>query len=110
MRSSCSSHVDEGVKSAMVWCILQSCECLLSAVSQSLWWRSTSMPVGTSGGKVVDDLSRMGWDFGRVMVHMAYFRHACWSPIAGGGSDASISKGMAGEVRNAPRIRLQAVF
>ena len=110
MWSSCSSRVDEGVKSAVVCCILQSCECLVSAVSQSLWWRSTSMPEGNSGGKLVDDLSRMGWDSGRVMVRMAYFRHACWSRIAGGGSDASISIGMAGEVRNAPWIRLLAVF
>ena len=63
-----------------------------------------------SGGKLVDDLNRMGWDSGRVLVLMAYFRHACWSQIAGGGSDASISIGMAGEVQTAPRIRLLAVF
>ena len=68
------------------------------------------MPEGNLGGKVVDDLSHMGWDSGRVMVRMAYFRPACWSRIAGGGSDGSISLGMAGEVRNAPRIRLLAVF
>ena len=68
------------------------------------------MPEGNSGGKLVDDLSRMGWYSGSVIVRMAYFRHACWSRIAGGGSDASISMGMAGEVRNAPRIRLLAVF
>ena len=68
------------------------------------------MPEGNSGGKLVDDLSRMGWYSGRVMVRIAYFRHACWSRIAGGRSDASISMGMAGEVRNAPRIRLLAVF
>ena len=68
------------------------------------------MPEGNSGRKLVDDLSRMGWDSGRVMVCMAYFRHACWSRIAGGGSDASISIGMAGEVRNAPQSRLLAVF
>ena len=52
------------------------------------------MPEGNSGGKLVDDRSHMGWDSGRVMVHMAYFRHACWSRIAGGGSDASISIGI----------------
>ena len=51
------------------------------------------MPEGNSGGKLVDDLSRMGWYSGRVMVRIAYFRHACWSRIAGGGSDASISRG-----------------
>ena len=68
------------------------------------------MPEGNSGGKLVDDLSRMGWDFGRVMVRMAYFQHVCWSLIAGGGSDDSISMGMASEVRNAPRICLLAVF
>ena len=68
------------------------------------------MPEGNSGGKLVDDRSRMGWYSGSVMVHMAYFRHACWSRIAGGGSDASISMGTAGEVRNAPRFRLLAVF
>ena len=110
MWSSCSSHVDEGVKFAVVWYILQSCECLVSAVSQSLWWRSTSMPEGNSGGKLVDDLSHMGWDSGRVIVRMAYFPHACWSQIAGVGSDALISMGMAREVQNAPRIRLLAVF
>ena len=54
------------------------------------------MPVGNLGGKLVDDLSPMGWDSGIVMVRMAYFRHACWSRIAGGASDASISMGMAG--------------
>ena len=68
------------------------------------------MPEGNSGGKLVDDLSRMGLDSGRVMVRMANFRHACWSRIAGGGSDASISIGLAGEFRNAPRILLLAVF
>ena len=68
------------------------------------------MPEGNSVGKLVDALSRMGWDSGRVMVRMACFRHAYWSRIAGGGSDASISMGMAGEVRNAPRIRLLAAF
>ena len=106
--SSCSSRVDERVKSAVVWCILQSCECLVSAVSQSLWWRSTSIPEWNSGGMLLDDHSHIGWDSGRVMVRMSYFRHACWSRISGGGSDASISMGMAGEVRNAPRIRLLA--
>ena len=68
------------------------------------------MPEGYSGGKLVNDRSRMGWDSGRVMVRMACFQHACWSRIAGGGSDASIYIGMAGDVRNAPRIRLLAVF
>ena len=68
------------------------------------------MPAGNSGGKLVDDRSHMGWDSGRVMVHMAYFQHACWSRIAGGGCDASISIGMAGDVRNAPMIHLPAVF
>ena len=68
------------------------------------------MPEVNSGGKLVDDLSRMGWDSGRVMVRMVYFRHTCWSRIAGGGSDASISIRMAGEVRNAPRIRLLDIF
>ena len=68
------------------------------------------MPEGNPGGKLVDDHSRMGWDSGRVTVRMAYFRHACSSRIAGGGSDASISIGMAGDIRNAPRIRLLAVF
>ena len=56
------------------------------------------------------DLSLMGWYTGRVMVHIAYFRYACWSRIAGGGSDASISIGMAGKVQNAPKIRLLALF
>ena len=65
---------------------------------------------GNSGGKLVDDRSRMGWDSERVMVRMAYFRHACWSWIAGGGSDALISMAMSGELRNAPRICLLAVF
>ena len=64
------------------------------------------MPEGNSGGKLVDDRSRIGWDSGRIMLRMAYFRHACWSRIAGGGNNASISMGMAGQVRNAPRIRL----
>ena len=68
------------------------------------------MPEGNSGEKVVDDLSRMGWYSRRVMVRMAYFRHAYWSRIAGGGSDISISMAMAGEVRNTPRIRLLAIF
>ena len=68
------------------------------------------MPERNSGGKVVDDRSRIGWNSGRVMVRMAYFQHVCWSLIAGGGSDDSISMGMASEVRNAPRIRLLAVF
>ena len=30
------------------------------------------MPEGNVGGKFVDDLSRVGWDSGRVMVRMAY--------------------------------------
>ena len=68
------------------------------------------MPEWISGGKLVDDHSRMGWYSGSVKVHMAYFRHACCSWIAGGGSDVSISMGMAVVVRNSPRIRLLAVF
>ena len=68
------------------------------------------MPERNSGRKLVDDLSHMGWYSGSVMVRMAYFRHACWSQIAGGGSDTSSSMVMAGEVRNPPRIRLPAVF
>ena len=68
------------------------------------------MPEGNTGGKLVDDFSHVGWYSGSVMVRMAYFRHTCWTRIAGGGSDAAISMGMAGEVRNAPRIRLLALF
>ena len=68
------------------------------------------MPEGNSAVKLVDDLSRMWWYSRRVMVRIAYFRHACWIRIAGGGSDASLSMAIAGEVRNAHRIRLLAVF
>ena len=68
------------------------------------------MPEGNSGRKLVDDLSHMGWYSGSVMVRMVYFRHTCWSRIAGGGSDATISMGKAGEVQNVPRIRLLAIF
>jgi hypothetical protein len=63
-----------------------------------------------SGGKVVDVLSRIGWCSGSVMVRRAYFLQVCCSRMAGGGSDASTSIGMTGEVRNAPRIRLEAAF
>ena len=62
------------------------------------------MPEGNSGRKLVDDLSGIEWYSGRVRVHIAYFRHACWSRIAGCGSDALIYMGMASEVWNAPRI------
>lgn len=82
----------------------------MSVVSQSLWWKSTSTPVPNSGGNVVDVLSRIGWCSGSVIVRRAYFRQVCCSRMSGGGSDASSSMGMIGEVRNAPRIRLEAVF
>ena len=79
-------------------------------VSQSCCWISTSITELNSGGNIVDVLCRMGWCSGRVMVRRAYFQHLCCSRIEVGGSDASSSIGMIGEVRNAPRIRLEAVF
>ena len=100
----------DGVRLAMVLWILQSCECLLLVVSQSCCWISTSIPELNSGGNVVDVLCHMGWCSRRVMVLWEYFLHFCCSHMEVGGSDASSSIGMIGEVRNAPRIRLEAVF
>ena len=100
----------DGVRLAMVLWIFQSWECLLLAVSQSCCWISTSIPELNSGGNVVDVLCYMGWCSGRVIVRWAYFLQVCWSQIAVGGSNASSSIGIIGDVRNAPRIRLDAVF
>ena len=100
----------DGVRLAMVLWILHSWECLLLVVSQSCCWISTSIPELNSGGNVVDVLCRVGWCSGRVMVRRAYFLHVCCSRMEVGGSEASSSIGMIGEVRNAPRIRLKAVF
>ena len=68
------------------------------------------MPVLNSGGNVVDDLNHMGWHSGSDIILRAYFRQACCSRMAGGGSDASSSIGIIGEVQKAPRIGLKAVF
>ena len=78
--------------------------------SQSCCWISTSILELNSGGNVVDVLCRMGWCSGRVMVQRAYFLHVSCSRMEVGGSDASSSIGIMGEVRNAPRIRLEAEF
>ena len=100
----------DGVRLAMVLWILQSWECLLLVVSQSCCWVSSSIKELNSGGNVVDDLCHMGWCSGRVMVRRAYLLHLCCSRIEVGGSEASSSIGMIGEVQNAPRIHLEAVF
>ena len=100
----------EGLRLAMVLWILQSLECLQLVSSQSCCWISTSIPELNAGGNVVDVLCRKGCCSGRVMVRNAYFLHVCCSRMAVGGSDASNSIGMIGEVRNAPRICLEAVF
>ena len=71
---------------------------------------SISMPVLNSVGNVVDDLNYVGWRSGSDFVWRAYFRQACYSCMAGGGSDASNSIGIIGEVRKAPGIHLDAVF
>ena len=107
--NSCSRVVD-GVRVAMLLWILQSWECLLFMVSQSHCWMSVSMPVLNSGGKVVDVLRRMGYCSGSVMVRRSYFLQVCCSRMAVGGSDASSSIGIMGEVRKATRICLEAVF
>ena len=59
---------------------------------------SISMPVLNSGGNVVDDLNRMGWSSGSDIVRRAYFRQACRTRMEGGGSDASSSIRIIGEV------------
>ena len=100
----------DGVRLAMVLWILQSCKCLLLVVSQSCCWISTSIPELNSDGNVVDVLCCMGLCSGRVIVRRAYFLHVCCSRMEVGGSEASSSIGMIGEVQNAPRIRLEAVF
>ena len=91
--------------------ILQSCERVLSSLFQSGFRSgSTSMLEAYSGGKVDDVLSHIGWFLGRAMVLKAYFRQIGCSRISGGGWGASNSMGTIGDVRNAPRILLQAVF
>ena len=104
------SWVVDGVRVAMLLWILQNCERLLLMVSQSHYWMSVSMPVQNSGRKVVDVLRRMGCCSESVMVWRAYFLQVCCSRMAVGGSDASSSIGIMGEVRKAPRICLEAVF
>ena len=94
----------------MVLWIFQSWECLLLLVSQSCCWISTSIPELNSDGSVVNVLCRMGCYSGMVIVRSAYFLQVCWSRMAVGGIDASSSIGMIGDVRNAPRIRQDAVF
>ena len=71
---------------------------------------SISMPVLNSGGHVVEVLNHRGWRSGSDIVWRAYFRQVCCSRKAVGGSDASSSIGVVGEVRKAPKIRLDAVF
>ena len=95
-----SNWVDDGVSSATVWWILQSCECALSSVTQSCLLNPSDIIEGI--------LKRIRWFSGGVMVRRVNFLHFCWSRIAGGGGEASNSIGMI--VQNTPRIRLQAVF
>ena len=68
------------------------------------------MPVLNSGGNVLEVLNRMGWRLGSDIVWRVYFQQVCCSRMAVGGSNASSSIGAIGEVRKAPKIRLEAVF
>ena len=71
---------------------------------------SISITVLNSGGNVVEVLKRIRWRSGSDIVRRAYFRQVCCSRMAVGGSDASSSIGVIGEVWKAPKIRLDAVF